>query len=348
MFDIASVDKNFQIGKTINKEGVKFYNPLEKPFSVYGITYGNDIFYRMPPEVAESVSEGVNRLNYHTAGGRICFRTDSPYVAISVVYGSISKFSHEALCGSAGFDLYADNVYVNTFKPEMNIVDTYEGIMATGERKMKEIVINFPLYSSVKSVYVGLDETATVEAPTPYANTKPVVYYGSSITQGACASRPGTCYQAYLSREFNLDYINLGFAGNARAEDTMIDYVKGLDMSIFVYDYDHNAPNVDHLIATHEKMFRAVREAHPDIPIIMMSRPKRVRNADENRRLEVVKSTYVRAKAMGDKNVYFLDGDDLTELCGNNGTVDNCHPTDFGFASMAKVLIELFKNNGLA
>ena len=344
MSDIAKIDKNFEVGKTIEKEGIRFYDSLSAPFVISGLMYAEGKFFRMTPSVAETVSDGVRRLNYHTAGGRIRFRTNSPYVAISVQYNDVGKMPHFAYSGSVGFDLYADNSYVNTFMPDVGTSDTLESIINVGAADtVREIVINFPLYSCVKSVFVGLDENASVEAPTPYINEKPVVYYGSSITQGGCASRPGTCYQGYVTREFNLDYVNLGFSGNAKAEDTMIEYVKGLDMSMLVYDYDHNAPNVKHLEETHEKMFREIRAAHPRMPIIMMSRPKAKRTADEERRMEIVKNTYARAKSQGDREVYFLDGDELTALCGNEGTVDNCHPTDYGFASMAKALIDLIK-----
>ena len=348
MTEIAKIDKNFEVGKTINQKGIRFYDSLEAPFVISGLMYGEGRFFRMPPEIASTVSDGVKGLNFHTAGGRLRFRTNSPYVAISVNYNGVGKMPHFAYCGSIGFDLYADNVFVKTFCPDVNIVDKYEGILNVGKSdKVREIVINFPLYSGVKSLYVGLDENATVEAPSPYINEKPVVYYGSSITQGGCASRPGSAYQSPVSREFNLDFVNLGFSGSAKAEDAIIEYIKGLDMSIFVYDYDHNAPSADYLEATHAKMFSAIREAQPNLPIIMMSRPLANRNADDERRLNIVKTTYVRAKALGDKEVYFLDGDDLTALCGNEGTVDNCHPTDYGFASMAHALIDLIKTSGL-
>jgi hypothetical protein len=232
--------------------------------------------------------------------------------------------------------------------PQIHTDENYEGIIDIGAGgTMREIVINFPLYSGVRSLFVGLDENAKTEAPTPYVNEKPVVYYGSSITQGGCASRPGTCYQGHVSRAFNLDYVNLGFSGCAKAEDAIIEYIKGMDMSLFVYDYDHNAPSADYLAATHGKMFAAIREAQPNLPIIMMSRPKANRSEDDQRRLEIIKENYVRAKALGDKEVYFLDGDDLTALCGNEGTVDNCHPTDYGFASMAHALIDLIKTADL-
>lgn len=186
-----------------------------------------------------------------------------------------------------------------------------------------------------------------VEAPTPYIDKKPMVYYGSSITQGACASRPGNCYQGYICRAFNCDYINLGFSGNAKAEDEIIEYIKSLDMSIFVCDYDHNAPSAEHLKNTHEKMFKAIREAHPDIPIIIMSAPIWNPSGAWKERRDIVEQTYKNARATGDENVYFIDGKALMSLCENNGTVDNCHPTDLGFYSMAQVLGDLIEKNGL-
>ena len=134
------------------------------------------------------------------------------------------------------------------------------------------------------------------------------------------------------------DYVNLGFSGNARAEDAMANYIKKLDMSLFVYDYDHNAPTVTYLKDTHEKMFKKVRKENPDLPIIMMSRPKYILGKYDKMRLEVIKETYNNARSAGDENVYLISGQELVSLCKNEGTVDDCHPTDLGFFSIAQVL----------
>lgn len=347
MFDITKVDKNFKVGSTVNIDGIKYYPCIQAPFSVHGITHDGNMFYRLPLDVACSVNEGVKNLASHTAGGRVRFKTNSPYIAISVKYAGVCKMPHFAFCGSIGFDLYADNIYVSTYSPSVDITDTYEGVIRLGGSKMREITINFPLYSAVHMLYIGLDEKCEVSAPAPYKNSVPALFYGSSITQGGCASRPGTCYQAYISRHFDLDYINLGFAGSALGEDAMADYIKEINMSAFFLDYDHNAPNTEHLLATHERMFLKIREKNPNLPIIMMSRPLKCRNFDDNARLEIIKATYENAISRGDKHVYLLDGDDLTALCGNEGTVDNCHPTDFGFASMADAIIKLCQREGI-
>ena len=344
MFDISKVDKNFKIESKIAKNDIKFYNIDELVFRVYGVFKEKGKYRRMPEDISKKVSEGVYLLHTNTAGGRVRFITDSPYIVINAKMDSIGKMSHFALTGSAGFDLYADDYYVKTFVPPFNIQDGYEGIFEFDKKERREITINFPLYSNVNELYIGLQEDSYLGEAKPYKNTKPICYYGSSITQGACASRPGMTYQAIVSRNFNYDYLNLGFSGNAKAEDEMIEYIKNLDMSAFVYDYDYNAPSVEHLENTHEKMFKAIREKNKSLPVIIMSRPKYYLTEEEKTRKNIIETTYQNAVSAGDKNVYFLDGEALTRLCKDSGTVDNCHPTDFGFVSIAKALIEVFEN----
>ena len=128
------------------------------------------------------------------------------------------------------------------------------------DRKEREITINFPLFTEVCELYIGLQKGCKLEPASEYTHQKPVVYYGSSITNGGCASRPGNTYQAVISRMLDCDFVNLGFNGNAKGEQEIADYIKGLDMSVFVYDYDHNAPTPEHLLDTHEKMFKAIKK----------------------------------------------------------------------------------------
>ena len=206
-----------------------------------------------------------------------------------------------------------------------------------------EVLINMPLYSGISDITITLEANALIAAPLPRDFDKPILFYGSSITQGGCASRPGNSYQAIISAWNNVDYVNLGFSGGAKAEDEIIAYIKDLPMSVFVYDYDHNAPTVEHLRNTHEKMFKAIRAAQPDLPILMLSRPKYYINEEEEQRLEIIKTTYQNAIHNGDKNVYFIPGKKLMELARDEGTVDGCHPTDLGFYSMAMAIEPVLK-----
>lgn len=347
MNQIAQIDPNFNVSEAFGREDVILRNCREEPFTVHGVFYENGKFRRMPEAVAKEVSAGVASLHCHTAGGRVRFMTDSPFVAIKAVIPAKGYMAHFAMTGSAGFDLYADNEYVKTFVPPYNYAGGYQGLIELGERRMRTVMIDFPLYSHVGELFVGLAADATLEKAPAYRHTLPAVFYGSSITQGGCASRPGTCYQAPLSRRFDFDYVNLGFSGNAKGEDAMIEYLASLPMSVFFLDYDHNAPTTEHLAATHERLFLAFRATHPDTPVVMMSRPKARLTPDEVRRRAVVEATYQNAIARGDKKVYFLDGAALTALSGNEGTVDNCHPTDYGFASMAAAIAALCEREGL-
>ena len=351
MTDIAKVDKNFVVETSIVREGLRFYDVEEAPFQIYGVLKENGMFRRMPEAVAKSVSDDVYVLHTCGAGGRVRFVTDSPYVAVKTEYIP-GKMSHFALTGSAGFDMYAEYDgrvwYEGTFVPPFDVEDGYENVLDLVPGPLRTVTINFPLYSSVKKLYIGLKEGSVLEAAPAYQIDKPVVYYGSSITQGGCASKPGSSYQSILSFKHDCDYINLGFSGSAKGEDEMTEYIKGLEMSAFVLDYDHNAPTPEHLQATHSRMYEAVRAAHPDLPIIIMPRPRLEATLQNEcrRRLAVTRATYLKARERGD-NVYFISGDELMAMVGDNGTVDNCHPTDSGFYSMAmavsKVFEEIFK-----
>jgi len=337
---ISKIDRNFAIQTSLNMKHIRFYNPQDQPFSVCGVFFENGKYRRMPEQAAKAVSEGVYILHTNTAGGRIKFITDSPFVAIHAVMPVIGKMPHGALTGSAGFDLYVGKKeeYWSTFIPPLDLSDGYESIVHFGDSAEREITINFPLYSDVADLYIGLDEKAVLKQSSGYRHKAPIVYYGSSITQGGCASRPGNAYESMVSRALQTDHINLGFSGNARAEDEIARYIRDLDMSAFVYDYDYNAPTLEELARTHQRMFLTIRENNPDLPILILSRPKYRLNEIEKERLAVIRKTYTDAIAAGDRNTYLIDGPTLMQYAKQDGTVDGCHPNDLGFYSMAKVL----------
>jgi len=341
--DISKIDKNFAVPTGIQREGLVFHDAESAPFKIYGVYRDGEKFRRLPESVAQATNEGVWRLHANTAGGRVRFVTDSPYIAISARMGDVGKMPHFPFTGSIGFDLYSGKRYFRTFVPPVDVTDHFEGIRDV-EPGLREYTINFPLYSEVKKLYIGLQEGCRLEAAPEYAVADPVVYYGSSITQGGCASRPGCAYQSIITRTLDCDHINLGFSGNAKGEEAIANYIAGLKMSAFVYDYDHNAPTPEHLAATHERMFQTIRAAQPELPIVMLTRPKYYLEAQEKERLEIVRRTYENALAAGDKNVYFIPGTELLlDLVREEALVDNCHPADGGFISMAHVISQTLR-----
>lgn len=344
-----NIDPNLVVPTKLEKDDIRFFNVLEEPFQVYGVFYEDGAFRRLPEAVAETVSPGVLGLHRHTAGGRVRFRTDSPYIAVSVRLGKVNHNSHLSTVGSAGLDLYIEEEdrCVKSFIPPRGVEGHFESVIDLKRSGVDSFTVNLPMYAEVISLHIGLKEGCTLLPPKPLPCDKKVVFYGSSITQGGCASRPGNSYEAMLSRRFGFDYVNLGFSGNAKGEDTIANYIAELSMDVFVYDYDHNAPNPEYLAATHEKMFRAVREKHPNIPIVMMCRPKYYVTQDTQRRMDVIRTTCENAKASGDSRVYLLTGPELMAMCGEDGLIDACHPNDFGFASMAKAVGDLFEREGI-
>lgn len=353
MINISDIDPNFKVETKIDRQNITFYDVNQPPFGVYGVFYENGKFRRLPEAVAKTVSSSVYKLHTHTAGGRVRFKTDSGRIAIHADMPSVRKMPHFALTGSIGLDMYIrdgeQERFEKTFVPPFDVVNGFESIHEFAGPRLREITIDLPLYSEVANLYIGIDKDAKLYPPEPYAAEKPIVYYGSSITQGGCASRPGNSYESVVARRLNVDYINLGFSGSAKAEPEIAAYIRELPMSVFVYDYDHNAKTAEYLEQTHEEMFQTIRRANPDLPIIIMPRPKYTLSPEEETRLSVIRGTYERAKEQGDKHVYFIDGKTLMALAGNDGTVDAAHPNDFGFASMAKavgdVLAQILQSN---
>ncbi len=347
---IEEIDKNFAL-PTFDGLDIEWHDIRKAPFKIYGLMDDGKQFVRMPSEVAQNVSAGVNTLSKYTSGGRARFATDSPFVAIAVEQPDYWVGSHMTALSTGGFDLYCDDGlnkgFVGSFQPDSTTKKTKNVVRMNGrawEDGIHNFTLNFPLYAEVHNVYIGIKKGSTLTEGKAYEEKEPIVYYGSSITQGGCASRPGTCYQNLICTQNNIDYINLGFSGSARGEDTMAEYIADLPMSIFVYDYDHNAPDAEHLRATHEKFLRIIRKKHPTIPVIMLSKPcLNINDGQDYERRQIIIDTYNKLKAEGDNNVYFIDGYEMLKgEFANECLVDYCHPTDLGFSRMASAIMKIF------
>ena len=346
--NLQQMQEKFENISELGKDDIRFHSVHDHPFRIYGLFFQDGKFRRLPEAVAKKGHETVLEHHACTAGGRLRFKTDSAYVAIAAKLPNVGKMAHFALTGSAGFDMYVkkDGVdkYVCSLRPSFYITDSIVRMFDFGNREMREITIHFPLYGEVSELYIGLQEDATTAKAPPYAYEKPIVYYGHSITQGGCASRPGNAYPAILSRKYNVDHVNLGFSGGGRGEQAIVDYIAGLDMQVLVMDYDHNAPNAQHLQDTHERMFQTIREKNPTLPVIMMTSTTMPRFSDDRpKRRDIIYHTYLHAEERGDENVYFWDGSQAFDAYHDYATVDGAHPNDYGFVVIADSLEPVLK-----
>ncbi len=341
------------VTENVRREGDLVYLDALSPLvELAGIPHPNDNhgeYYRLDAGNKNAYPSDIRALATNTTGVtlRFCVTADSFVLKVTMRNVSLGMM-HFADNGVYGFD-----VYVGTGTDRKLVTET-EGYLldtqgfthtVTLPSGYQEVMIDLPLYAGVSKVEIGLkaEDGIALPAARDYGN---IVFYGSSITQGACVSRPGLAYPSVVCRMLNATCRNLGFSGSARGEQVMVDYLASLEMEAFILDYDWNAASWGWLEMTHYNVYKTVRDAHPDIPIIMMSRPVFAPdgNQDQLQRQKVIMATYQMALDAGDTNVYFINGDDFYPFAVPDlATVDQVHPNDIGHYYMALAVYEVLK-----
>ena len=330
---------------------MKAFSCTQKPIQIHGLVESllPQRFWRLPEEMLSKVSQGVANRAVHPVGARVRFRTNATKITVHIRLSTNVIDWAIPLSGSAGADVYVGcgsrNRYAGIACPK-NYTDKTGSLSFEKTGIMEDITIHLPRNEELEDVTIEIEDNAIIEEPTPYLIEKPLVFYGSSITEGGCASRAANAYTALLSRWLDADYINLGFSGAAKGEVELAHYIAGLNMSAFVYDYDHNAPSAEHLAQTHESFFKIVRKAHPKLPILILTKPDFDSNPENNaQRRKIIYTTYENARASGDDKVYFIDGETFFGRENRIAcTVDGCHPNDLGFMRMAETLYPVLKS----
>jgi len=195
MSRIDEIDRNMAVITRLEDPEIQWNDVHSEPFVLNGFIDpqpADKPFFRLRADVAETVSPGVAELAGMTSGCRVRFVTDSPFVAIHAEMPSVTRFDHMTVCGVSGFDLYervdGEEKYIGTFRPDAKMTRGYESKLELRTGGFHELTINFPLYNHLDRLFVGVKEGSALRAPRAYAHSLPVLYYGSSITQGGCAS----------------------------------------------------------------------------------------------------------------------------------------------------------------
>jgi len=300
--------------------------------------------WRLPARARGAVRPPVWDLGTHPSGARIRFATDATALSVRLHYKSVGRMNNMCAIGQMGVDLYANNVYWKTaFPTEPGPLECpyFSGI----ERKRREISLYLPLYHPVQVVAVGVAEGATLWDPRPFALKGPAAFYGSSITQGGCASRPGLSYEAILCRALNLDFVNLGFSGNGKGEPEVAALMAEIPASCFVIDFAVNCDSVEACQKVYAPFLAILRSRHPRTPIVAITPIFSTRELFEKSAREkwaglreVVRKAVAERRAAGDHQVVLVEGCDILGPEGHEGFVDGTHPNDLGFQAMAKAL----------
>jgi len=196
-----------------------------------------------------------------------------------------------------------------------------------------ECMLYMPLYNGVESIQIGVDKDMAISRPAaPAVPNKPIVFYGTSITQGGCASRPGMAYTAIVRRQLDVPVINLGFSGNGRMEPEMADLLAELDPAVYVLDclWNMRPAEVSERVAPFVKTLRTAR---PDTPILLVE-DSSVSNTTPTEKGTILRRIHEELTAGGIGNLHFLSNRDMLGTDGD-GTVDGCHPNDVGMMRQA-------------
>ena len=353
--EILQIDENMRCAD-IDAENTLWHDPQRQPFHILGFPFWErgGVFRRLPlcsQGLVEQVNPELNLLARHTAGGQIAFCTDSPFLCVRVWLDGPAALAHMAATGECGFDCYIkeNGAWLFMGSAKYDIRQThYEALLCDGlSARPREMRLNFPLYMGVKKVLVGIAKGSALSAPPPPRRTGRVVVYGTSITQGGCASRPGMSYTNLLSRKLDVEFVNLGFSGNGFGEPQIAALMAEIrDVKLFLLDYETNAARKGTFESSLPIFVDTLRRSYPTAPILLLSLfrlpawmdPETRAAADARRAFQ---ENFVKERrAHGDLGLYFLNGENLMGENWHECTVDGIHPTDLGFSRMATALEE--------
>ena len=305
---------------------------------------------RLPGKAEGVVRAPVWSLSQDSAGMLVRFRTNAGQIA---AHWTLRKnnlaMAHMPATGVSGLDLYVRDAagqlrWVAVGQPRVAPTNK-QTLLANLDPEWREFWMYLPLYNGVQSVYLGIpaDAQLALAEAWPVEHASPVLFYGTSITQGGCASRPGMAHPAILGRRLNRPIINLGFSGNGIMEPEVARLLAEIKTGVYVIDC---LPNMDGKQVSErvEPLVKTLRAAHPETPIVLVEdrtytnahlvKSSRQRNAESRAAL---KAAYERMISAGVEKLYYVPGETLLAADGE-GTVDGSHPTDLGFVQQADAL----------
>jgi hypothetical protein len=321
---------------------------------------------RLPISYKDKVREPVWELSKASAGITVRFHSNSTSISLKWTILNDFDMPHMASTGIKGIDLYTKynnkwryvtsaGALVGQKKYQNNEVasdsiNEYE-LITNISSEFREYKLFLPLYDGVTKLEIGIDSDAQIKKATP--NTKkPIVFYGTSITQGGCASRPGMAHTNIISRKLDVDCINFGFSGNGRMETPIIELISEIKASVYVIECLQNM-NIKQVKERVLPLVKIIRKKQPSTPIIfvenMMYKTAFLDKTIETELIQenlALKNEYDKILKNGFQNIFYIE-DMKADGMDNEGTVDGVHLTDLGFLRYANYIIENFKKYNL-
>jgi hypothetical protein len=308
---------------------------------------------RLPISYKQIVRQPVWELSKASAGMSIRFLSNSTSINVKWIVLNNNKMNHMAETGIKGIDLYFKNnhnwQYVNTARPTGK--ENEAKLISNMSNDMREYKMYLPLYDGIVKIEVGIDSNSVIEKPVK-SKQKSVVFYGTSITQGGCASRPGMVHTSIISRKLNINCINFGFSGNGKMEQPIVELMSEIDAFFYVIECLPNM-NYDEVINRTIPLVKNIRKKHPVTPIIFVENfiyeqtvLDKTMSANIIKKNMALKNEYTKMIENGYQNIFYIESVNSTGR-DHEGTVDGVHFTDLGFTRYADYLIDKFEQFGL-
>lgn len=300
-------------------------------------------FVRLPKRAQELVTEKVWVQAQYSAGLAVRFTSNS--TKIHAKWPAGAQLRNMPAIGVSGLDLYVNDpkgaeknqwTWVGVGKPDNGLTIGTIATFPTSEER--EFILFLPLYSVCSSLEIGVEPGSTFSQPVTTRTQKPIVFYGTSIVQGGCASRTGMAHTSILRRWLNHEVINLGFSGSGSMEIEMADLLGELDASVFVIDTLPNTTTAQ-MKERYVPFINRLREHKPNVPLVLVGHIMGDNLPDRNEQMELA---IAELESAGLKNFVYIPGREL--IAGQEeATVDGVHPTDLGFLRMAEVHYPVLK-----
>ena len=343
--EIARYDSRMVVSEGVVTNGLKWIDGKLLPIEGRAFDDVEHWYDRLPAGVTTNVNEGVRAMKHHTSGMQFRFSTDSRSLAFKwIPYSGGLSMGHMPSTGVSGIDVYRFDAKSGRwlYAATGRIWDAKKG----GSLKIawtpgEACLVNLPLYNGLREFSLGIDPNAEVRSLGPRKSgiDKPVVFYGTSITHGGCASRPGLAFVNVVGRDLDVPVVNLGFSGSGVMEYEMSEHLARIDASCYVLDSLWNMDFDRHggrrnVNVNYEPFIRNLRAKRPGVPIVMAEQCD-VFCGGPNEKDRYIRALYEKLVAEGWQNLVYLSKTEMYSGDGE-GTVDGCHPNDLGMASMAR------------
>lgn len=338
------------------EERIEWNNPAETPFPVIeGKGWSGDeigLYSRLPKQAKATVRPSVWRLAQNSAGLSVRFKTNSEKVVVRYkVSGGLSMF-HMPTTGVSGLDLYAleDGDSWGWQNGKYDFADTIKcdfsplSYSSKDKKDGHEYRLYLPLYNSLQFIEIGVSKDSNFKF-LPAREEDPIVIYGTSIVQGACASRPGLAWTNILSRKLNQSVVNFGFSGNGEFEEEVIQHISEIDASLYVLDCLPNMTPFSEFPPeeTYDRIVNSVeflKRHKPEIPVLLVEHSGYSDGAMEvDRKVTYKKLNSLLEQAYDDlinkgvTQLFYLSREELN--LDVQSYVDGTHPNDLGMMQYA-------------